>query len=94
MKNNTTLKEVAEVTVDCYQVTLDKEKLAILEAFSDSNSRELKQIQEMTDWLLELCCGYVPTDDECLKYMKYLKNIRGAFEYLQSIGVTKKGGCA
>lgn len=94
MKNNTTLKEVAEVSIGCYQVTLDEEKLSILESFGDPNSTEMKQIQEMTDWLLDLCCDHVPDDQDCLKYLKYLKNIRGAFVYLQSISVTKKGGVA
>lgn len=87
--NTTTMKEVAEVKIGAYRVTLDEEKLALL---CDDYRRELRQIQEMTDWLLELCCGVTPDDSDCLKYMKYLKNLRGAFDYMRSIGVEKEGG--
>lgn len=29
---------------------------------------------------------------DCLKYMKYLKNLRGAFECLQRLGVKEEEG--
>lgn len=89
--NTTTMKEVAEVKIGAYRVTLDEGKLALLRDLCDSG-RELRQIQEMTDWLLELCCGVTADDGDCLKYMKYLKNLRGAFDYMRSIGVEKEGG--
>lgn len=91
MRNSTTIKEVADVKIGRYKATLDEESLSIIHTLSNS-PKELQQIQEMTDWLLELCCDHVPDDQECLKYMKYLKNIRGAFEYLQSIDVKMEGG--
>lgn len=87
MKSNTAIKEVTIVKIGQYEAALDEEKLGIIHTLSDSTV-EMQQIQEMTDWLLELCCdGTVPDDCDCLKYMKYLKNIRGAFEYLRSINV-------
>lgn len=86
MNNNTAIKEVADVKIGAYHVMLDEEKLGLIHDLCN-RALELRQIQEMTDWLLELCCDVVPTDEDCLKYMKYLKNLRGAFEYLQSIDV-------
>lgn len=92
--NGTTMKEVAEVKIGAYHVTLDEEKLGLLHGLCNNNTREMRQIQEMTDWLLDLCCDVTPNEGDCLKYMKYLKNLRGAFDYLRSIGVEKKGGDA
>ena len=94
MSNSTTMKEVAHVKIGPYQVTLDAEKMALLHELCNDNGRELRQIQEMTDWLLDLCCNLTPDEGECLKYMKYLKNLRGAFDYMRSIGVEKVDGNA
>ena len=73
-----TTKEVIEVKVGRYQMTLDCNHL----------ENEYRQLQELTDWLIDLCyTGDIP-DNECIKYVKYLKNIRGAFDYFKSLGVT------
>ena len=79
-------KQVIEVSIGGYRMTVDAEKMAIIDALSNGNAREFRQIQEMTDWLLDLCCKCTPSDEDCLK------NLRGAFEYLRSLGVTKEEG--
>lgn len=81
-------KEVLEVKVGGYQITLDDEKMGILDKACNHMDREYRQIQEMTDWLIDLCYNGDVPDNECIKYIKYLKNIRGAFDYLKSLGVT------
>ena len=85
-------KQVIEISIGGYHMTMDAEKMSIIDGLSNGNSREFRQIQEMTDWLLDLCCDCSPSDEDCLKYLKYLKNLRGAFEYLRSLGVTKEEG--
>ena len=89
--NGANLKQVADVRLGGFSVTLDREKLGVLYGLGNRDG-EIRQIQEITDWLLELCCGVTPDDGDCLKYMKYLKNLRGAFEYLRGLGVTKEKG--
>ena len=87
-------KQVIEVSIGGYRMTMDAEKMAIIHNLGNRNSRELRQIQEMTDWLLDLCCDDTHNDEDCLKYLKYLKNLRGAFEYLFELGVTVETGGA
>ena len=91
-EDSTTMKQVAEVRLGGFHVVLDEEKMGILDSLCNDNERELCQIQEITDWLLDLCCQVTPSEGDCLKYMKYLKNLRGVFEYLQRLGVTKEKG--
>lgn len=81
-------KEVAEVKIGRYSVTLDKDKLDTLSGFCDRDLAELDHIREMMDMLLDMCMGYVPEDTDCLRCMKYLKCIRGDYEFLQGLGVT------
>ena len=90
-KANITNKEIAEVKLGDFSVTLDEEKLGLLYSLGCPDGIEIRQIQEITDMLLDSCCGCVPSEEDCLKCMKYLKNLRGAFEYLQGLEV-KKGG--
>ena len=87
--NNATTKEVVEVRVGSYQVTLDEEKMDILDHACNRLTREYQQIQEMTDWLIDLCYDGSVADEQCIKYVKYLKNIRGEFDYLKTLGVVK-----
>ncbi|MBR6318817.1 MAG: hypothetical protein IKR50_00050 [Prevotella sp.] len=90
--NSTMMKQVAEVRLGGFSVTLDWEKLGLLHGLGNQDSREIRQIHEMTDWLLDLCCDGAPSEGDCLKYMKYLKNLRGAFECLQRLGVKEEEG--
>lgn len=94
---NVTNKEVAEVKLGRYSVTLDKDKLDSLSGFCKRDLAELGYIREMMDMLLDMCTGWMPEESECLKYMKYLKCIRTDYETLQNIGVKydkeiKEGG--
>jgi hypothetical protein len=83
-----TTKEVIEVKVGRYQMTLDEDKMSLLNNACNHLENEYRQLQELTDWLIDLCyTGDIP-DNECIKYVKYLKNIRGAFDYFKSLGVT------
>lgn len=91
---NAIQKQVIEVSIGGYRMTMDAEKMAIIHNLGNRNSREFRQIQEMTDWLLDLCCDETQNDEDCLKYLKYLKNLRGAFEYLCELGVTVETGGA
>ncbi len=81
-------KEVAEVKIGRYSLTLDKDKLESLSGFCERDLAELGHIREMMDMLLDMCMGYVPEDADCLRYMKYLKCIRSDYEFLQKLGVT------
>lgn len=92
--NSTSMKQVAEVKLGDFSVTLDWEKLGVLHGLGNPDGREIRQIQEMTDWLLDLCCEGAASEADCLKYMKYLKNLRGAFESLQRLGVKEEKGGA
>lgn len=82
-----TNKEVAEVKIGRYSVTLDKEKLGTLHGFCDSAHVEIGEIREMADMLLDMCFGIYPPEADCLKYMKYLRCIRTDYETLQNFGV-------
>ena len=81
-------KEVAEVKLGRYSLTLDKEKLDSLSGFCEGDLAELGYIREMMDMMLDMCMGYVPEDADCLRCLKYLKCIRADYEFLQKLGVT------
>lgn len=81
-------KEVAEVKIGRYSVTLDKDKLESLSGFCERDLAELDHIREMMDMLLDMCMGYVPEDADFLRCLKYLKCIRSDYEFLQKLGVT------
>lgn len=85
---NVTNKEVAEVKIGRYSVTLDKDKLDSLSGFCERDLAELDHIREMMDMLLDMCMGWTPEDADCLRCMKYLKCIRDDYEFLQKLGVT------
>jgi hypothetical protein len=85
---NVTNKEVAEVKIGRYSVTLDKDKLDSLSGFCERDLAELGYIREMMDMMLDMCMGWMPEESDCLKYMKYLKYIRDDYEFLQKLGVT------
>lgn len=88
--SSTSVKQMVEVKIGSYSMMIDEEKMGILESTCNGSSREYQQIQEMTDWLIDMCCSEAIGDAVAMKYIKYLKNIRGVFDYLKSIEVTKE----
>lgn len=90
MEINTTsakAKEVVEVRLGRYSVTLDKDKMETLHGFCSSGDTEIGYIREIMDLLLDMCLGCVPTEAECLKHMKNLTCIRQDYENLKDFGV-------
>ena len=82
-----TEKQVVEVKLGGFRMTLDRDKLDTLSGFCDPDNVEIGEIHEMTDMLLDMCFGIYPSEADCLKYMKYLKCMRSDYEFLQCLGV-------
>ena len=83
------VKDVTEVKVGDYTVSLSEENVAMMHDLYN-NRREREQLQQVSDFLLECACGTPPSDEDCLKHMKMLHNIRGWLDYFDQTKMVRK----
>lgn len=91
--NSTMMKQVAEVRLGGYRVALDAEKLATLEGLGEPDCPHVNHIQELTDFVMDLCCGIeAPAKEHCVKYLAHLRSLRMLMEQLRQVNVTREKG--
>lgn len=88
MKNNeTNLKEVAQVKLDAYELTLNRDDMERL------NDLKNTSIGECTDELMDLMLTLSETDvisaEDCVRYMSILRWYRRDYAFLGSLNIKR-----